>query len=134
MFFLKNHEQACFVAWAALFVPGCVKVSDVLTRAACFVHKSGTKLAYDWGIMEPSAADNKREAQRFRVLKAGTIEFSGNAIPCTVRNLSSSGAAIEVRTPLWFPDHFILGIASDGTRRNCHIVWRDEKRIGLAFD
>ena len=86
------------------------------------------------GIMEPSAADKKRAAQRFRVLKSGTIEFSGHAIPCTVRNLSASGAAIEVNTPLWFPDHFTLGIASDGTRRACRIVWREEKRIGLAFD
>lgn len=84
--------------------------------------------------MEPPAADQKREALRFRVFKAGTIEFSGNAIPCTVRNLSASGAAIEVKTPLWFPDRFTLGIASDGTRRSCHIVWRDGQRIGLAFD
>jgi PilZ domain len=84
--------------------------------------------------MEPAAADQKRHAQRFRVFKAGTIEFSGNAIPCTVRNLSESGAAIEVKTPLWFPDHFTLGIASDGTRRACHIVWRVESRIGVAFD
>jgi hypothetical protein len=44
------------------------------------------------------------------------------------------GAAIEVRTPLWFPDHFTLGVASDGTRRACHIVWRGEQRIGLTFD
>ena len=84
--------------------------------------------------MEPSADDHKRQAQRFRVFKAGTIEFSGHAIPCTVRNLSASGAAIEVKTPLWFPEHFTLGIASDGTRRACHIVWRDENRIGLVFD
>ena len=84
--------------------------------------------------MKPSDGDQKRHDPRFRVFKAGTIEFSGHVIPCTVRNLSASGAAIEVRTPLWFPDHFTLAIASDGTRRACHIVWRDEARIGLAFD
>ena len=84
--------------------------------------------------MDPAADSQKRHAQRFRAFKAGTIEFSGNAIPCTVRNLSASGVAIEVRTPLWFPDHFTLGIASDGTRRPCHIVWREEQRIGLASD
>ncbi len=98
------------------------------------VHKTGTKLAYGCRTMEPAAADQKRHDQRFRVFKAGTIEFSGHAIPCTVRNLSASGAAIEVKTPLWFPDHFTLGIASDGFRKACHIVWRDEQRIGLAFD
>jgi PilZ domain-containing protein len=73
-------------------------------------------------------------APRHRVYKAGTIEFGGSAIPCLVRNVSDSGAAIEVSTPLWFPDQFILGIASDGTRQPCHIVWRVDKRIGLQFE
>ena len=86
------------------------------------------------GTMEPAGSDQKRQARRSRVFKAGTIEFAGHAIPCTVRNLSASGAAIEVRTPLWFPDHFTLGIASDGLHRACHIVWREGERIGLAFD
>ena len=30
--------------------------------------------------------DNKRTAPRHRVLKAGTIEFGGGGISCTVRN------------------------------------------------
>jgi hypothetical protein len=30
------------------------------------------------------------------VLKAGTIEFGGGAIDCTVRNVSETGAALEV--------------------------------------
>jgi PilZ domain len=78
--------------------------------------------------------NEQRKAPRHRVYKAGTIEFSGSAIPCLVRNLSTSGAVIEVSTPLWFPDRFTLGIPSDGTRQPCHIVWRHEKSIGLAFE
>jgi PilZ domain len=78
--------------------------------------------------------NEQRRAPRHRVYKAGTIEFSGSAIPCLVRNLSASGAAIEVNTPLWFPDSFSLEIAGDGTRRLCQIVWRSEKRIGVAFE
>jgi hypothetical protein len=84
--------------------------------------------------MEAAMTIEKRRTLRSRIFKAGTIEFSGNAIPCTVRNLSVQGAAIEVKTPLWFPDRFTLGIASDGLRKACHIVWRHEKRIGLVFD
>jgi len=75
-----------------------------------------------------------RIATRHRILKAGTIEFSGDAIPCTVRNISETGAALEINSPLWFPDRFTLSITSDGLRRHCHIVWRKEKRIGVAFD
>jgi hypothetical protein len=84
--------------------------------------------------MEAAMTIERRSTQRSRIFKAGTIEFSGNAIPCTVRNLSVRGAAIEVKTPLWFPNRFTLGIASDSLRKACHIIWRDEKRIGLAFD
>jgi PilZ domain len=78
--------------------------------------------------------NERRKAQRHRVYKAGTIEFSGTAIPCLIRNLSTSGAAIEVNTPLWFPDRFTLGIPGDGERKPCHIIWRREKRIGLEFE
>jgi hypothetical protein len=67
-------------------------------------------------------------------LKAGTIEFSGEVIPCTVRNISASGAALEVTSVLWFPDRFTLGIKSDGLCKLCHIVWRKEKRIGVTFE
>jgi PilZ domain len=74
----------------------------------------------------------QRRAQRHRVYKAGTIEFSGTTISYVVRNISASGAAIEVNTPLWFPDRFTLGVG--GQRKLCHVVWRREKRIGLAFE
>jgi hypothetical protein len=37
-----------------------------------------------------------RSAARHRVLKAGTIEFGGGAIDCLVRNLSTTGAALEI--------------------------------------
>lgn len=78
--------------------------------------------------------DESRIAPRHRVLKAASIEFGGSRIDCVVRNISTTGAAIEVKTPLWFPDSFVLVVTSDGSARRCHIVWRDEKRIGVAFD
>lgn len=78
--------------------------------------------------------DQKRIARRRRVLKAGTIEFGGGGLDCTVRNLSETGAALEVVTPLFIPDRFTLFIPSDQFKRPCHIVWRKEKRIGVAFD
>ncbi len=78
--------------------------------------------------------DEKRASPRHRVFKAGTIEFSGSRIDCVIRNVSETGAAIEVKSPIWFPDRFVLAMGSDGSSRHCHIVWRDEKRIGVAFD
>jgi hypothetical protein len=76
--------------------------------------------------------DDKRTAPRHRVLKAGTIEFNGGAIDCMVRNRSSTGAALDVTSPIGIPKHFTL--VADGLRLPCHVVWRKEKRIGVAFD
>lgn len=75
-----------------------------------------------------------RATPRRRILKAGTIEFGGGGIDCTVRNISETGAALEVVTPLFIPDRFTLYVASDQLKRPCHIIWRREKRLGIAFD
>jgi hypothetical protein len=77
---------------------------------------------------------HNRIAARRRTLKAGTIEFGGGGIDCTVRNISETGAALEVVSPLFIPDRFTLFVPSDQFKRPCHIVWRKEKRIGIAFD
>jgi len=75
-----------------------------------------------------------RIASRRRVLKAASIEFGGGAVDCTVRNLSETGAALEVVTPLFIPDRFTLAVLTEHWKRPCHIVWRRQKRIGVAFD
>jgi hypothetical protein len=72
-------------------------------------------------------------AQRLRVLKAGSISFGGAAIDCVVRNVSATGAALEVASPVGIPDEFTLVIEADNVRRRCAVVWRKEKRIGVAF-
>ena len=86
--------------------------------------------------MEPifRTMSENRIASRKRVLKAGTIEFGGGAIDCTVKNLSETGAALEVVTPLFIPDRFTLFVPSAQSKRPCHVVWRKEKRIGVAFE
>ena len=37
-----------------------------------------------------------RIAPRRRMFKAGTIEFGGSGMDCTVKNLSDTGAAVEI--------------------------------------
>jgi PilZ domain len=78
--------------------------------------------------------DEHRATPRHKKLKAGTIEFGGDPIDCTVRNLSAAGAAIDVLSPLFIPDRFTLHVPTEHLKRPCHIVWRKEKRIGVAFD
>ena len=78
--------------------------------------------------------DEHRIARRRRVLKAGSISFGGGVIDCTVRNVSDTGAALEVVTPLFIPDRFTLIVQSDGLSRPCRVIWRRERRIGITFD
>jgi hypothetical protein len=77
--------------------------------------------------------DHQRIVPRRRVLKAGSIECGGEAIDCHVRNLSDTGAALEVLSPLYIPDRFTLVVRTDQLTRACHVIWRKQKRIGVAF-
>ena len=75
----------------------------------------------------------KRTAQRYRVFKGGSITFEDSGIACTVRNMSEGGAAIDLDSPVTLPQSFKLAIARDNFVRNCRAVWRNDRRIGLAF-
>src|ERR1700712_5263897 len=55
----------------------------------------------------------KRSAPRFKVLKGATVAFDGSGVSCTVRNLSSSGAAIEMPDAAVLPPSFMLIIEAD---------------------
>ena len=74
-----------------------------------------------------------REDPRSRMLKGASITFDGGAIDCTVRNISASGAALDVASPLGIPQEFFLVVPVDNLRQHCRVVWRKEKRIGVAF-
>jgi len=75
----------------------------------------------------------KRAAQRYRVFKGGMITFEDSGVACTVRNMSESGAAIDLENPGLLPHAFTLSISRDNFVRNCRAVWRNDKRVGLAF-
>lgn len=77
--------------------------------------------------------DEKRKSTRRRVLKAGKIAFGGGTVDCTVRNLSETGAALDVVSSVGIPDHFTLVITVDRVQRPCRVVWRKATRIGVLF-
>ena len=53
---------------------------------------------------------------------------------CLVRNISISGAALDVNNPFDIPERFNLVFKADGTHIPCHVIWRQDERIGVAFD
>jgi len=76
----------------------------------------------------------KRAAPRHKVLKGATIAFDGSGVSCTVRNLSSKGAALDLASSISLPQSFMLVIEADQFIRRCHPVWSNDKRIGVVFD
>jgi hypothetical protein len=78
----------------------------------------------DQSIME------RRAIPRNPVLMSGAIEFAGSTINCLIRNISISGAALDVTNPHDIPERFSLVFRADGTHIPCQVIWRQEERIG----
>jgi hypothetical protein len=78
--------------------------------------------------------DEKRTASRRRVLKSAFIVVSDRApkLECTVRNISETGAGLQVSTTIGIPAHFDVII--DGVRYRCRSVWRTDTKMGVAFE
>ena len=76
---------------------------------------------------------DQRIKTRRRTLKGGTISFSSGTFQCVIRNLSDTGACLEMSGPQNLPDHFKLLIKPEDITRNCHVQWRSLEKIGVNF-
>lgn len=74
-----------------------------------------------------------RIAPRVRVMKAAKIDYGGDKYPCTVRDISTTGAALDFPNLVRIPDQFTLIMREAGLSCAC-VVWRREYRVGVVFD
>jgi PilZ domain len=78
-----------------------------------------------------------RIAPRYRVNKPATIDYGGDKYPCMVRDISSTGAALELSGLAQIVRRakaFTLLIPEDRLRLSCRVVWQRDYRVGVAFD
>jgi hypothetical protein len=75
-----------------------------------------------------------RIAPRVRVMKPAKIEYGGDKYLCTVRDISTTGAALDFPDLMRIPNEFTLILAEEGLKLLCHVVWRGGYRVGVAFD
>ena len=75
---------------------------------------------------------DRRASNRGRMLKGAKIILGKASVPCTVRNLSTGGACLQVQTTAGIPSIFHVAMA-DGTTRPCKVTWLDETRLGVQF-
>lgn len=80
-----------------------------------------------------AAMNDNRSAIRKRLLKTGFIVISDKApkIECTIRNISDTGAVLQVSTAIGIPANFDAVL--EGARRRCHARWRTDTKIGVQF-
>jgi hypothetical protein len=75
-----------------------------------------------------------RRARRFRAAKPACIEQRGDKLPCTIRDMSLTGASLDVSQAGAVPETFKLILPEDGLELQCHVVWRRGFRLGVAFE
>jgi len=86
------------------------------------------------GAIGSRPMSERRNLNRKKVLKVAQIQFNKlSSISCSVRNISDTGACLEVPSPLGIPDEFTLIVESEALRRECSVAWRRANRLGVAF-
>lgn len=85
------------------------------------------------GSGSPRPTAGNRKAARRTVMKSGRIRFGKASEICTVRDISATGASIEIADAMSVPNSFTLVLEMESAARNCAVVWRKERRLGVRF-
>jgi hypothetical protein len=79
--------------------------------------------------------ERRKDAVRRRTLKGAKIIFNNkqSTIECVARNMTASGARLEMGHTGEVPDSFTL-VSNDGTfRHECVVKWRKADALGVEF-
>lgn len=82
-----------------------------------------------------SVMDERRTTPRSRTLRAGKIIFNHkqSVLDCVVRNLSDTGACIQVQSPQGIPRDFELIVEGLPVPIPSHRVWQARNSVGVHF-
>lgn len=61
------------------------------------------------------------------------LSKKGQPRPCSIEDVSESGARIVLQKDEELPKRFLLLVASRGVARVCREVWRHDLTVGLKF-
>jgi hypothetical protein len=77
----------------------------------------------------------RRRQPRQRTSKSARILLSRyhSVIDCTVRDISPTGASLDVASTLGIPDRFDVMFDADKSIRTCRLIWFKQKQIGVEF-
>jgi hypothetical protein len=78
----------------------------------------------------------KRSAPRTRAFLKGKAIFNNrqSTLDCLVRDISATGARLEVSNAVLLPESFDLYVAQKDTTLRARISWRRDGEIGVEFE
>jgi hypothetical protein len=78
---------------------------------------------------------DRRHKQRSDTFKIGIIASDPERrILSVVKNISPTGALLELDNALEIPDQFTLAIDSESSPRFCRVAWKKAKQVAVNFD
>ena len=126
----RDFETTSYVSFA-----GRIGADSTNRKAAAAIPSPEAQPARQLGGLAPDkqpVVDNRSAARR-KVLKTGKIGFGKSTAVCTVRDMSATGALIELDAPAIVPDTFTLVLEMESAMRKCAVVWRKDRQIGVRF-
>lgn len=76
----------------------------------------------------------RRENHRLRVLKGGQFLLRNSSVrDCVVRNLTDTGARIEIENTIELPELLTFRFNGDRSFRECRLAWRKFGSTGVEF-
>ncbi len=105
------------------------EISANMHVAATGVASIGRNLD-DWII----GMEERRFDSRERVSKPAVIHLAGGrSMPCSLRNISRSGAKLILNEARGIPDHFRLEVTGEPRTRACVVARRTDGELGVRF-
>lgn len=78
--------------------------------------------------------EDLRDSKRQRTYKGGRINAERlPGMDCVVRNLSDTGACLEIDSAVIPVNEFNLVIKPEYLTRRCQVAWRRPQKIGVRF-
>ena len=82
----------------------------------------------------PEMEEQRRRFFRRRMLKGARIAFDSNSVfSCTVRDISETGARLEIGNTLPIPDEFTLTMEDGSASFHCKVRRRTMTTLGVEF-
>jgi hypothetical protein len=86
------------------------------------------------GNYRSSTVVERRKSARSRVLKSAKLVLGQSSIiDCVVRNVTNSGARIQIANTVDLPKDFEMTFDGGHSIRPCRLVWRTVTETGVEF-